>query len=379
MTGDRRHMALALRLAARGRGATHPNPMVGAVIVRDGEVLSKGWHHRVGAAHAEVDALQPLLGRAPGATMYVNLEPCCHHGRTPPCTDAILQSGIERVVVAMVDPNPLVDGKGLRILEAAGVRVTVGVLEAQARELNHVYVTWATRARPHVTLKVAATADGRTATREGDTRWITSEEARAHAHRRRGEAQAILVGSGTILADDPALTARPPEGTARQPARVVLDGRLRTPPTARVMEDDGVPVWIFTAPSSLSLPQADVLARRVRLVAVGGEGKEAGLDLRAALGALYEADIADLIVEGGPTVTGAFLDAGLADRWQAYLAPTLVGGAGALPMIAGSGASTLARAARLDRFRVARLGPDLLIEGAVQGPPPREDPCSPGS
>ncbi len=363
MTDDQRWMRLALRLASRGRGTTHPNPMVGAVVVKEGQILSQGWHRRVGGLHAEVDALLPLGGRAAGATMYVTLEPCCHHGRTPPCTDALLRSGIGRVVVATLDPNPLVNGRGMDILEGAGLAVALGVLGDEARDLNRIHETWVTKRRPHITLKMAATLDGRTATRTGMSQWITGELARAHAHRRRAQAQALLVGVGTILADDPRLTARSGGRRGQQPARIVLDSRLRTPPDARIFDPRGGPVWIITTEAGASSPAAPSLRSQARVVPAGAGER---VDLHEALRILHQADIADVVVEGGAEVAGGFLDAGLVDHVQAYLAPRLVGGRDAQGMIGGEGVASLEGALSLEGVRHLRLGRDWLIEGRTQ-------------
>ncbi|HET9701436.1 MAG TPA: bifunctional diaminohydroxyphosphoribosylaminopyrimidine deaminase/5-amino-6-(5-phosphoribosylamino)uracil reductase RibD, partial [Burkholderiales bacterium] len=232
---DHRHMAEALRLAERGRRTATPNPRVGCVITRDGEVVGRGWHERAGGPHAEVLALAEAGDRARGANLYLTLEPCAHHGRTPPCAEALVRSGVARVVAAMQDPNPLVAGKGFSIVRAAGIEVQSGLLEAEARELNLGFVSRMTRGRPWVRLKLAASLDGRTALANGKSQWITAEAARRDAHRLRAEACAVLTGIGTVRDDDPRLTVRG-VATSRQPARVVVDSRLETPPDAKVLE-----------------------------------------------------------------------------------------------------------------------------------------------
>ena len=259
-------MRRALENAARARGRTSPNPMVGAVIVRDGQLLAEGWHHAPGQAHGEVDALSKLGGRAPGATMYVNLEPCCHYGRTPPCTDAVLASGIVRVVVAMVDPDPRVSGRGISLLREGGVEVEVGLLEPEARALNGAYLCSSEKKRPLIVLKAAATLDGRIASASGESRWITGPEARAAGHRLRDELDAVLVGSGTLLADDPALNTRIEGGRDALP--VILDSALRCPVDAAVLRSGRKPL-IFTAARTLATAPHRVAALAAEVVGVG--------------------------------------------------------------------------------------------------------------
>ncbi|HTA20622.1 MAG TPA: bifunctional diaminohydroxyphosphoribosylaminopyrimidine deaminase/5-amino-6-(5-phosphoribosylamino)uracil reductase RibD, partial [Polyangia bacterium] len=332
-------MARALALAARGRGSTRPNPLVGAVIARGGRVLAEGFHRRAGAPHAEVNALARLTpGAARGATLYVNLEPCCHTGRTGPCTEAILAAGIGRVVVGMRDPNPLVDGRGVARLRRAGVRVDVGCLEAESRALNRAFTIWVRARRPLVTLKAAASLDGfiapaklaRPRKRRAPV-WITGPEARRVAHELRAAHDAVLVGSGTVLADDPRLTVRLPEA-ACAPTRVVLDGRLRTPAKAHVLAP-GAPTIIFTRRGA---PPARVRALRaagaevVELAAARGR-----LPIAAVLRALAARDIQSVLVEGGAAVHGAFIEAGLVDDVALFVAPRLLGGG--VPLAAGLG------------------------------------------
>ena len=256
---DEDAMARAIELARLGVGKTWPNPMVGCVVVRNGALIAEGYHHRHGEDHAEVDALRKVGFEAQGATLFVNLEPCCHYGCTPPCTDAILRSGISRVVVGMLDGNPLVNGKGVRILEDAGLDVRVGVLEGTCRALNEVYAVNLTSPRPFVTLKAAMTADGRLATRTGKSKWITGETARHHVHEERAAHQAVLVGVGTVLSDDPSLTVRlPGQEEGLGPIRVVLDSTLRTPPSAKLFTSTGK-VIICTTSSQMGNERAQQL------------------------------------------------------------------------------------------------------------------------
>jgi diaminohydroxyphosphoribosylaminopyrimidine deaminase/5-amino-6-(5-phosphoribosylamino)uracil reductase len=360
---DLKAMRRVLSLARRGRGTTRPNPMVGAVIARGGRVVAEGFHRRAGGPHAELAALAGLrAGAARGATLYVNLEPCCHTGRTGPCTDAILEAGLDRVVVGMLDPNPLVDGRGVARLRRAGVRVDVGCLEDECRALNRAFAIWVRERRPLVTLKAAATLDGfiapPPATRARGRRapfWITGPEARRAAHELRAERDAVLVGSGTVLADDPRLTVRLGGKRVATPARVVLDGRLRTPPRAHVVSR-GAPTVIFT--------KRGASAARVRaLRAAGAEvvevpGARGRLPLKAVLRALAARDIQSVLVEGGAAIHGAFIDAGLVDEVVLFVAPRLLGGG--VPVAAGQGLGFLGRL-ELSDLKARTVGGDLVL------------------
>jgi diaminohydroxyphosphoribosylaminopyrimidine deaminase / 5-amino-6-(5-phosphoribosylamino)uracil reductase len=366
---DERLMRRALALAERGRGTTRPNPVVGAVVARGGRVLAEGFHRRAGLPHAEVNAFARLAaGAARGATLYVNLEPCCHTGRTGPCTDAILAAGLARVVVGMLDPNPVVDGRGAARLRRAGVRVDVGCLEAECRAANRAFSIWARAHRPLVTLKAAASldgfiADGRPRRRRAPA-WLTGPEARHAAHELRAGHDAVLVGSGTVLADNPHLTVRLPRLTVRlpgaprgaaAPVRVVLDGRLRTPPDAHVL-DAAAPTIIFTRRGASA-------ARARALRAAGAEVVElpaprGQLSVAAVLRALAARDIQSVLVEGGAAVHGAFVAAGLVDGVALFVAPRLLGGG--VPIAAGLGRG-LSAALGLGALETRRLGPDLLL------------------
>lgn len=355
---DRRWMRRALRLAARGRYTVAPNPRVGAVVVRDGEVVGEGWHRGPGEPHAEAEALAEAgggtSGAASGATLYVNLEPCNHHGRTPPCTEAVLAAGIARVVACHRDPNPRVEGGGFARLAAADVEVVDGVLAEEGAELNLAFLVPAVLGRPAVTLKWAMSLDGKIATAAGDSRWISSPKARRWALALREEHDAIAIGSGTALADDPRLDRR--LGLAPGPiVRVVLDRRLRLPPDAAMLGIAG-PVLVYT--------ESDDPARRSALEARGAEVvrlPEAGP--AAVLADLYGRGVGSLLVEGGGEVAAAFVAAGLFDRVHAVVAPLLVGGRSAPSPLGGAGAGPLAQAPRLDRLSVRRLGPDHVLGG----------------
>jgi diaminohydroxyphosphoribosylaminopyrimidine deaminase/5-amino-6-(5-phosphoribosylamino)uracil reductase len=330
--GDLEYMERAVELARRGWYDTPPNPRVGCLLVRDGEVIGEGWHARTGDAHAEVNALRDAGARAGGgrgATACVTLEPCRHYGRTAPCVDALIEAGVARVVVGARDPNPRVAGGGVEALKAAGIEVVEGVLEAECRALNPGFEMRMTAGRPRLRVKLAMSLDGRTAGADGESRWITGEAARADVHRLRAESGAVLTGIGTALADDPSLTVRlPPEeasgGEWRQPLRVVLDTRLRLPPTARML---GLPgrTLVFTAAAAGgswdALAVAGAALRRL-------PEADGGLDPGAVLRALAEEEINDVLVEAGPTLAGALVGAGLADELILYVAPSLIGDGG---------------------------------------------------
>ncbi len=358
----------ALALARRGVGTASPNPMVGAVVVVDGRIVGRGYHPRAGDPHAEVFALRDAADRAQGATLYVTLEPCAHRGRTPPCTEAIIGAGIGRVVTAMEDPDHQVRGRGLRRLADAGIETSVGIAEGEARQLNEAYIKHRTTGLPFVTVKWAMTLDGRIATRSGESRWISGEASRALVHRIRAGTDAILAGIGTVLRDDPALTARAPDA-ARSPRRIVLDSTLRLPLGARVLAQDGTPVIVATTSRARTAARAALEARGIEvLVADGPDGR---VDLTALLRELGRRDILSLLVEGGGTVHGAFMDTGLVDKVLAFIGPQIVGGPAPHP-VGGVGIEALARAWRLGRVILRQLDDDVLIEGYVQ-------PCLPAS
>jgi diaminohydroxyphosphoribosylaminopyrimidine deaminase/5-amino-6-(5-phosphoribosylamino)uracil reductase len=374
---DRRFMRMALRLAERGRGTTRPNPMVGAVLVSGGRVVATGYHQRAGGPHAETVALQAVSGRAPGATLYVTLEPCCHTGRTGPCTQSVLAAGLARVVVGCIDENPQVAGKGVARLRRGGLRVDVGCLEAECHALNRAFFVWIARQRPLVTLKAAATLDGFIAppgtTRESGLRpdaihWITGQEARAEAHALRADHDAILVGAGTVLADDPRLTARPGPPILR----VVLDGRLRTPPEARLFSErkGPPPLVVGGLPARLAPAERARHQRRQRaLVRAGAEvlllpaRRDHQVPLPRVLKALARRGVQSLLVEGGSQVLSAFIGARLVDRVAFFFAPRLQGAG--VPLSGGERGLPWAEPLRLGPVKVRRLAGDILLSADV--------------
>jgi diaminohydroxyphosphoribosylaminopyrimidine deaminase/5-amino-6-(5-phosphoribosylamino)uracil reductase len=349
---DERWMRLAIREARRGLGRTSPNPTVGAVLVRRGRVVGRGHHARAGAPHAEVVAIQAAGAAARGATLYTTLEPCDHYGRTPPCSLAILSSGVTRVVSGSRDPNPLVNGRGLRRLRRAGRAVEARFLEEECDALNEAWMTFIRLGRPHVTLKVAATLDGKIATASGDSRWVTGPEARALVHRLRNRVDAVLVGAGTARADDPRLTARGPGG--RDPLRVVLDARASLPASLRLFRQRSRAATVVAhlrAGARAPAPGVEMLRCR---------GRAGRVDLHDLLARLAGRGVTSLLVEGGAQVAGSFLAAGLVDRLLLFLAPR-VAGADALSWAGTPGPRRMADALRLSEVAVSRVGGDLLV------------------
>lgn len=364
-------MRLALGLARRARGRTSPNPLVGALVVVGDQVVGRGYHRRLGSAHAEVEALRQAGPRARGAELFVNLEPCCHHGRTPPCVDAIVAAGVRRVVVGMVDPHPLVHGRGLRALRRAGVEVHCGTLGPECRVLNRAFVSCVTRGRPLVTLKAAITLDGRVAARGGDARWITGAPARAEAHRLRNTHDAVLVGLGTVQTDDPRLDCRGVRG-GRDPLRVVVDSRLRTPPTAQVVQlarRSAAATWIVTTRRGAADAGRVQALERAGATIIAVASQRGRVKLPALLALLAERGVGSLLVEGGPTLAGALWRERLVDELVCFIAPKLLGDAAALPLLQGVGAvARVAQAVALEAVRVRRLGRDVEVSGTVAWP-----------
>jgi diaminohydroxyphosphoribosylaminopyrimidine deaminase / 5-amino-6-(5-phosphoribosylamino)uracil reductase len=357
-------MRRALELAARANYQTSPNPMVGAIVLdHSGEFAGEGFHARAGEPHAERLAIERAGARAWGGTLYVTLEPCSHQGRTPPCADAVVAAGISRVVVAMEDPDPRVAGKGIRRMTEAGITVEVGLEESESRHLNRFYVKHRTTGLPWVTARFGASLDGKIATATGESRWITSEAARLESHRLRQEHDAILVGAGTVVTDDPELTNRLPEA-ARQPLRVVLDSTLRIPPGARVLAGlDSSLTLVVTTPRASDIATADVRKTGAEVVAVDAAGPEQRVDLQQLLQLLGDRGILSVLVEGGGEVNGAFFDGGFVDGVVAFLAPLVIGGREAPGAVGGRGAKRLAEAFRLANLEVSRIGDDLVVTG----------------
>jgi diaminohydroxyphosphoribosylaminopyrimidine deaminase/5-amino-6-(5-phosphoribosylamino)uracil reductase len=352
-------MAQALTLAERGRGSTRPNPMVGAVVIADGELVGEGFHERAGEPHAEVHALRAAGVAAQGATVYVTLEPCCFRGRTGPCTEALIEAGVARVVVGSQDPNPRVAGDGITRLREAGIDVTSGVLEDACWELNVVFNHWVTTNRPLVVLKLATTLDGRIAAASGESQWITGALARAEVHAMRAHLDAVMVGSGTALADDPRLTARGVELPGGQPTRILVDGRLRVPPSAKLFTSEGSVIVATTQNSGAELGALQDSGADVLTLPADGAHVDLGA-LLDALGAREPDPITGLLVEGGGGLSTALIEADLVDRLHLFVAPTFMGGDG-LAAVGSLGVTHPDEAPRFDVVQLNTLGDDLEI------------------
>jgi diaminohydroxyphosphoribosylaminopyrimidine deaminase/5-amino-6-(5-phosphoribosylamino)uracil reductase len=367
---DRTHLARAIELARKGLGAVKPNPVVGAVVARDGETLGEGWHEEFGGLHAEVNAIEACgLEDLSGATLYVSLEPCCHEGKTPPCTEAILQAGIRRVVVASDDPTEKASGRGLGILRDEDVEVVLadGELAASARLLNQAFRKHARVGRPWVLFKSAMTLDGKVATRTGDSKWISGEDSRRLAHRWRATVDAVVVGIGTALADDPQLTARPDGPLAQlgtQPRRVVFDSLARLPPSSQlVVAASEVPLTVVVSRAAARADTDALEAAGVQVLVATGENEPARV--RSALDQLGARGVTSVLLEGGPHLAGAFLDAGEIDEIRLFLAPLLLGGSAARDPLEGKGVERISEAMRALTFGCESIGEDLLISARL--------------
>jgi len=360
-----RFMRRALELAERGAGWVNPNPLVGAVVVKDGKIVGEGFHERFGGPHAEVLALDAAGGEARSADLYVNLEPCVHWGKTPPCVERIIASGVRRVFVAVRDPNPLVDGRGLARLREAGIEVTEGLLEEEARRLNEPFFKFITTKRPFVVLKLALSLDGKVATRRGDSRWISSERSREMVHRLRNRYAAVLVGINTILRDDPRLTARLPG--ARDPWRIILDSRGRIPLDGQVLNlESPAPTVIATTELMSQEKEKALLSKGARVWRLRARARDGRVDLEELLKRLGDEGLDSLLIEGGPTVAASFLEADLVDKVVFFIAPKIIGGEEAPSAIGGRGSMRPAEAWKLRDISVRMLDEDLVYEGYLK-------------
>lgn len=362
---DIEYMRRAMELAERGVGFTNPNPMVGAVIVKGGKVIGEGWHERCGEWHAERNAFKNCTVPAEGATMYVTLEPCCHYGKTPPCTEAIIEHGIARVVVGMEDPNPLVAGKGIALLREAGIEVVCGVEEEALREQNRVFLKYISTKLPWVAMKTAMTLDGKIATRTGDSKWITGAEARAYVHELRHRFMAIVVGIGTAVADDPLLNCRIEGRGVRQPIRVVVDSNARLSLDSQLVKTAGEYRTIVA--HTRFAPEESVKAlREAGVEMLLCKEKEGLVDVRNLLELLGQSGIDSILLEGGGSLNYTFLAEGLADELYAFIAPKIVGGMNAKTPVEGAGMEKMADAINLELENVLNIGHDVLLKLKVK-------------
>lgn len=360
---DRKYMLRAMELAERGRGKVNPNPLVGAVIVKDGRVIGEGWHECYGGLHAERNAFRNCSEPAAGATLYVTLEPCCHYGKTPPCTEIIIESGIGRVVVGLPDPNPLVAGKGIKLLQEAGIEVVCGVEEEVLREQNRVFLKYITCRKPWIALKTAMTLDGKIATRTGDSKWVTGEAARMYVQRLREEYMGIMVGIGTVLADDPMLNCRL-VGAVRQPVRIVVDTALRIPLESQLVRTAGsYRTWVACTVFGEKEKQEELERRGVEVLRC--KERDGKVDLADLARLMGEKGIDGVLVEGGGELNYSLIRQGLVDEVYAFVAPKLLGGREAKTPVEGIGAENMSEAVELGEFRVESFGEDILLRARV--------------
>ncbi len=362
MKKDREYyMKLAMCLALKAKGKTAPNPMVGAVVVKNGKIIGRGYHERAGAAHAEVKALENAGKNALGAALYVTLEPCAHFGRTPPCVDKIIRSGIKEVYVGMIDPNPVNNGKGIQALKKHHIKVEVGILQDKLKKLNEAFIKYITRGLPLVTVKVAQSLDGKIATSSGDSKWITSDNARVYAHRLRKDFDAIMVGVNTVLRDNPWLD---PWFSKKDLTKVIVDTQLSTPPGANVFsKKSSVIIATLPSPAGQETENRQMLAQKAKILEV--KEKSGQVNLRDLLKKLAQQGILSILVEGGGTLIGSLFDEGLVDRALFFVSPKVLGGKDAISSVEGRGVSRVDKAIKVKEVRVRRIGPDFLIEGRI--------------
>ena len=365
---DKQYMKMALDLAALARGRTSPNPMVGSVIVKNGSLIGKGYHRKAGTPHAEIHALREAGEAAKGATIYVTLEPCCHHGRTGPCTEAILSAGIKRAVVAMTDPNPLVAGKGLERLSNAGVEVVSGLLAEESARLNEVFIKYITTKMPFAVLKTAMSLDGKIAAYTGHSKWITGPAARGYVHHLRNSYDAILIGIGTLLADNPSLTTRLSDQdgneTGRDPMRIIVDSLARTPPDAKVLTQASAAPTIIAVTGAAPKDRVQKLLDAGAQIITAGDGPK--VDLPYLFKSLTAREISSILVEGGATINASALNQRLIDKVIWFIAPKIIGGKEAPSPVGGQGVATATEALQLDRISVQHFEEDICIEGYIK-------------
>lgn len=361
-------MRMAIKLALKAQGKTSPNPLVGAVIVKSGEIIGRGFHHQAGGPHAEINALNEAGSKAKGAELYLNLEPCSHFGKTPPCVDTIIERKIRKVFVGMVDPNPLVSGNGIKKLKKAGIEVVTGILEAECRRINEVFIKYITTGRPFVILKTAASLDGRIAAESGDSQWITNEKSREYAHRVRNMVDAVLVGIGTVKKDDPLLTCRLKNRKGRDPIRIIVDSSLSISLNARVLNlDSPSPTIIAITPEAPLKKRAAIEKTGARILEVPSIKQ---VDLRLLMKALGKEGITSVLIEGGSAINTSALESGVVDKVLFFYAPKIIGGTRAPQMVGGKGIVKMKDALALHAITISRFGDDVMIEGYINGANP---------
>lgn len=358
MRNDEFFMRMAMKLALKAKGKTSPNPLVGAVVVKNNRVVGTGYHHKAGLAHAEVIALNEAGAKAQGATLFVTLEPCAHFGRTPPCVDRIIKSGIKEVVIGMIDPNPLTNGKGLAALKKQGIKITVGCLEKELKKVNEVFLKYISKKIPFVTVKVAQSLDGKIASRNYDSKWITSDASRRYAHRMRKDFDAIMVGVNTVLRDNPKLDAW---FSQRQPIKIIIDSHLSTPSNANIFEKANVIIVTLSVKSGQETENRNILSQKAKILEV--KEKNGQINLRDMLRKLADMEISNILVEGGGTLIGSLFDEKLVDKVLFYISPRIIGGKDAVSSVMGRGISRIDKAVKLNDMKLKRIGEDILAEG----------------
>jgi diaminohydroxyphosphoribosylaminopyrimidine deaminase/5-amino-6-(5-phosphoribosylamino)uracil reductase len=359
-------MKNALELARKGWGRTNPNPLVGSVIVKDGEIIAQGYHHLLGGAHAEVDAFNNAKQEVNGGTLYVNLEPCAHYGRTPPCAKKIIESGISKVVIAMEDPNPVVAGGGIKMMRDAGIEVIVGVLEEEARTLNEIFIKYITRRQPFVIIKAAMTLDGKIASVSGDSKWISGECSRAQVHMVRDRIAAIMTGINTVLKDNPSLTTRLDSGNGKDPARIIVDSKGLIPLESRVINAKSSAGSILATTSLIDGKREEQLIEKgVRILKL--DGADGHVDLKKLMDELYKLEIDSVLLEGGGGLNAAALKSGIVDKVMFFIAPKIIGGSTAKTPVEGEGVRYMKDAVNLKNITITRFAEDILVEGYVEG------------
>ena len=361
---DEDYMDLAFELAEKGQGTTSPNPMVGAVVVKDGRIIGRGYHAAAGGAHAEVNAISDTGENAQGATLYVTLEPCNHTGRTPPCTEKIIAAGIRRVVVSMDDPNPHVKGGGIEHLKSHGIEVTCGVGKARAKRLNEAFIKFVRTGQPFVVVKCAATLDGWIATRTGDSKWVTGETARAYVHQLRHAVDAIMVGIGTVRADDPSLNTRLENKEGRDPARIVIDPTLSIDESARLLHIPSDAETILVTGEDIDFAKVDRL-KKLGVNVIRMSLKNSFVDFNRLMVLLGEKNITSLLIEGGGGIIGSAIQAGIVDKLLFFFAPKILGGDDGVPICRGTGPAAMKNCLDLKSIQTRRFDDDVLIEGYV--------------
>jgi diaminohydroxyphosphoribosylaminopyrimidine deaminase / 5-amino-6-(5-phosphoribosylamino)uracil reductase len=355
------YMRIALKLALQGKGKTFPNPVVGAVVVKDGKIVGKGYHKKAGLAHAEVLALDEAGRFSQGSTLYVTLEPCAHFGRTPPCVERVVKSGLKEVVVGMIDPNPLNNGKGIEIIRKHKIKVTLGVLEDELRRINEAFIKYVTKRMPFVTVKVAESLDGKIATRRGDSKWITSDKSRSFAHRLRQDYDAIMVGVNTVLRDNPRLD---PWFSQAHPKKIVVDSRLSTPQEAHIFAKGKVLIVTLPSRQGQETENRKILSQKAEILEV--KEKSGQVNLRDMMKKLARLEITNILVEGGGTLIGSLFDEGLVDKVLFFISPKIIGGKEAIGSVMGKGIARVDKAVKLKGVKFFRLGEDFLVEGHIR-------------